>query len=350
MVTAILVVIFVGYSSTRFLASAANGLLTTDALVQLIILKATIALEVLLTVALYLAVVFSIAKLESDYEFTAMRSCGVSTARVVGIVFAISLALGFVVLLLSVFVRPWAYTKMHWVEAKAEAELDILKMDPGNFLVTQSNNRVVFVENSDPVTQSMEGIFMRSVHGDMVRVTLAAKGYRTEEAAGANQQLHLIDAHIYEFDRRGTSTLLSMFGRVTLHVEGSGPPSLTYGHNDAPTKDLLRSHDLEDIAELQWRLSNPITTVLLAILGVLLGQGNPRQSRHVKTLGALLIFAVYYNLIEVARRWVRSGMIDPVPGIWWVPAMLGMVIVLLAIQPRLWIWGRTSSHSLGTTS
>ena len=341
-VTGILVTIFVGYSSARYLADAANGLLSPDALIWLILLKATIALEVLLPVSLYLSVVFSLAKLESDYELTALRACGVGTARVMSIVAAISVVLGIAVLLLSVFVRPWAYTNMHWIEAQAESELDILTVDPGNFLVTQANNRVVFVERIDPATNGMEGIFIRSVRDDLVRVTFAARGYQTEDESGANKQLHLIDAHIYEFKPDGAQTLLSMFGRLTLHLAGADPPSVAYSHTDASTKDLALSSDPEDIAELQWRLSNPISTVLLAILGVLLSHGNPRQSRHVKTLGALLVFALYFNVMGAARRWVQSGAVEPIPGIWWVPALLGIVILVLAIAPKLRVWRRTA--------
>ena len=349
-VTATLVTIFVGYSSARYLASAANGLLTTDVLIRLILLKATIALEVLLPVALYLSVVFSLARLESDYELTAMRACGIGTVRVMSIVLAIALVLGIVVLLLSVFVRPWAYTKMHWIEAHAEAEIDIFQVDPGNFLVTQSNNRVVFVENIDPITRRMEGIFLRSEQEDMVRVTFASRGYQMRNEANANQQLHLIDAHMYEFDRRGTQTLMSIYGRLTLHVARSDPPSVTYSHNDASTMELAQSYDPKDISELQWRFSNPISVVLLAILGVLLSHSNPRQSRHVKTLGALLVFAVYFNVMGVARRWVQSGAVEPIPGIWWVPALLGIVILLLILPHRFWVWRRTVQNSLVTSS
>ena len=349
-VTATLVTIFVGYSSARYLASAANGLLTTDILIRLILLKATIALEVLLPVALYLSVVFSLARLESNYELTAMRACGIGTVRVMSIVLAIALVLGIVVLLLSVFVRPWAYTKMHWIEAHAEADLDILQVDPGNFLVTQSNNRVVFVENIDPITRRMEGIFLRSEQDDMVRVTFASRGYQMRNEANANQQLHLIDAHMYEFDRRGTQTLMSIYGRLTLHVAGSDPPSVTYSHNDASTMELAQSYDPKDISELQWRFSNPISTVLLAILGVLLSHSNPRQSRHVKTLGALLVFAVYFNVMGAARRWVQSGAVEPIPGIWWVPALLGIVILVLILPHRFWAWRRTVQNSLVTSS
>ncbi len=344
-IAAILVAIFVGYSSARYLANAANGLLTTDALIQLILLKATIALEVLLPVSLYLSIVFSLAKFESEYELTAMRACGIGATKIMSIVLTIAVALGIVVMFLSVFIRPWAYTKMHWIEATAESELNILQIDPGNFLVTQSNNRVLFVENTDPDTHRMEGIFLRSLRGDMVRVTYAPQGYQTEDDQGLNQQLHLIDAHMYEFNRNGAETLKSILGRLTLHLAGPAPPAISYSHNDASTKYLLQSNELRDISELQWRFSNPISTILLAILGVLISQGNPRQSRHVKTLGALLIFAVYFNVMGAARRWVQSGIVDPWPGIWWVPALLGIAILLSILPLKVHSWRTTSKTS-----
>ena len=41
----------------------------------------------------------------------------------------------------------------------------------------------------------------------------------------------------------------------------------------------MQSDNPEDIAELQWRLSTPLSTLLLALLGVLLSRTTPRQGK-----------------------------------------------------------------------
>jgi hypothetical protein len=43
-------------------------------------------------------------------------------------------------------------------------------------------------------------------------------------------------------------------------------------------------------------------------------------------LAAIVIYAVYFNLLDVSRTWVESG---TSPGIWWVPALLGLLVFVL---------------------
>jgi lipopolysaccharide export system permease protein len=99
----------------------------------------------------------------------------------------------------------------------------------------------------------------------------------------------------------------------------------------ASTAYLASSSSTPDIAEFQWRLSTAWSTLLLGMLGVPLSRSPPRQQRYTKIGIAILIFSGYYFLYESARTWVQNGAISPFPGIWWVPALLGAL--LLAVLP-----------------
>jgi lipopolysaccharide export system permease protein len=81
---------------------------------------------------------------------------------------------------------------------------------------------------------------------------------------------------------------------------------------------------------MQWRLSTPLSTLLLALLGVPLSQSNPRKGKFANLGLAIVIFAFYYQLFVIAKTWVEKGKVPPLPGIWWVPALLaGLTVVLL---------------------
>ena len=43
---------------------------------------------------------------------------------------------------------------------------------------------------------------------------------------------------------------------------------------------------------------------------------------------------VYYNLSAMAKKWVAQGVLDTIPGIWWVQALLGGLLLLLLWQPN----------------
>ena len=81
-ITAVLIVIFVGYSSGRYLSYAVDGLLQIETLAAFILIKMVIALEVLLPIALYLSIVLGLGRLESRSEIIALRASGIGNLRV----------------------------------------------------------------------------------------------------------------------------------------------------------------------------------------------------------------------------------------------------------------------------
>ena len=90
---------------------------------------------------------------------------------------------------------------------------------------------------------------------------------------------------------------------------------------------------MELIAELQWRLGVPISTIILAILAVPLSRSQPRAGRYGRLAIGLLVFIIYLNMMSAAKAWVEQGTISPALGIWWVHgAMLTFAMMLLAVQ------------------
>jgi len=116
-----------------------------------------------------------------------------------------------------------------------------------------------------------------------------------------------------------------------------------YRRKAASTGHLASSESLEDIAEFQWRLSTPLSAVLLGLLGVLLSHTTPRQGKYAKVLLAVVVFAVYYNISVVAKNWVEKGAVAPIPGIWWVQVLLVFVIIVLAWRQDLFFFRRVKS-------
>jgi lipopolysaccharide export system permease protein len=102
-----------------------------------------------------------------------------------------------------------------------------------------------------------------------------------------------------------------------------------YRRKAADTFELMGSSRLEDIAELQWRLSTPLSTVLLALVGVPLSKSNPRRGKYAKLGVAIIIFAIYYQLFVIAKTWVEKAVVTPWLGIWWVPVLLALMAVWL---------------------
>src|ERR1700759_5540098 len=112
-VLTVLCVLFMSFGAAGFLSDAVNGLLPTSMIVQVIGLRTLIALEMLIPIALYLSVVMALGRLYVDSEITALLALGVTPARIMGVVVALSLCLAVIVAGLSLVGRPWAYSSSH---------------------------------------------------------------------------------------------------------------------------------------------------------------------------------------------------------------------------------------------
>ena len=111
--------------------------------------------------------------------------------------------------------------------------------------------------------------------------------------------------------------------------------SQKYRVKAASTGTLARSDDSEEIAEFQWRLSTPVATILLALIGVPLSRSSPRHGKYAKITTAVVIFAIYYNLSALTKKWVERGILDTIPGIWWIQLLLAGLLLVLLWQPAM---------------
>ena len=341
----VLIVIFVGYSSGRYLSYAVDGLLQIETLAAFILIKMVIALEVLLPIALYLSIVLGLGRLESRSEIIALRASGIGNLRVMRVVVGISVLLALAVACFSMLGRPIAYEKSYWIKAKADAELELDKLESGIFYDSEERERTIFVENVDKKDSRLNRVFIRGERGGVIHIISAQTGVQKFDLTSGRRSLILSDVHVYALGPRGAPDKgLGRFKQMTLHLSDAEPISLEYKRKAAPTAQLARSDLPLDIAEYQWRLSTPVSTVLLGILAVILSRAAPRSSRYTKTIGALLIYAVYYNLTAMAKTWVETDVVGKFPGIWWVQFALVLLIAVLLFIPR-WSFRRAALHA-----
>ncbi|PKM13451.1 MAG: LPS export ABC transporter permease LptF [Gammaproteobacteria bacterium HGW-Gammaproteobacteria-3] len=336
---AMLIVIFATYSSSRFLADAVEGLLETRTVLILTGLKALIALEVLIPVSLYLSVMAALGRLYNDSEITAMQASGRGPAWLVKTVATLALLLALPTALLSIQVRPWAYALSYSIEKQAEAKSDLSRLLAGHFYHSQDSTRTIFVEKLSEDGLLMDKVFVRMEMAGSHWAIAADHGTRTVNDATSQQILTLFDVHAYHLLPLDKPSMIGRFNRVTLNITPPNVKPVEYKSKSASMGELLVSDNLADKAELQWRLSTPVSTIIMALLAVPLSHVRPRQGKYAKLLAAILIYAVYYNLIGMAKTWVGHGSLPVIPGIWWVPALLVLLLfALLAPAPeKFWV-------------
>ncbi len=331
----VLIFIFGCYTATRYLADAVSGQLPGTTVIFFILLKIAIALEVLLPTTLYLSVVIALGRMYKDSEMTALSACGVSKARVLRPVFLVSLMIAVIVSCLSLYIRPWAYSQFFLLRAKAEANFDLTRMKGGTFYEIEDGARVIFAERVDQQKDKAKRVFIRTEREDNLQVIFADKASQHLEPTTGKQIIVFTDGYLYEFTRRGEKGRIIQFEQSAMPVEPNGKIMPKYRIKAASTGSLTFSDDSEEIAELQWRLSTPLATILLALIAVPLSRSSPRRGKYAKVMTAVVIFALYYNLSAIIKKWVERGVLDTLPGIWWVQLLLAGLLLLLLWQPPL---------------
>jgi lipopolysaccharide export system permease protein len=331
----VLILIFSGFSAVKFLNDAVNGLLSGETVLALVGLKVLIALEVLIPITLYLSIVLALGRLHSDSEITAMESCGVDQKTIITAVLVPSIILALAVSALSLYARPWAYEKSYFLQTIGQNEFDIGKVESGRFY-EMGKDLVFFAEELDPKRSEARNVWVWEFGQERRRIT-SAKSARQITGPGEGQKAIVFrDGSHYMLNLQKKSDHLVKFES---NVYQLAPPRIKndqYRRKSASTDHLTKSTQPKDIAELQWRYSTGISTVLMALLAIPLSRVAPRRGKYGKVVAAIILFFVFYNLSLIAKTWVEKKVVGAIPGIWWVTALnAGLVMVLLPLQNPL---------------
>ena len=340
-VTMVLLLILLTNQFARVLGDVAKGRLPKNAAFDVIGLSAAQYLTIVVPIGLFLAIMLALGRLYRDSELPAMMACRVGPAGIYRPMLWLVVPLTLGVAWLSVEGAPRALTAIDRVGAEARREADLASIEPGKFTVLGPDKAVVYGESVTP-DGLMQNVFMqRRVADGAVEVVIAELGEMVESIDENTRMLVLHNGRRYE-GVPGTSQF-----RVVEFVEHGIPyrlPSLKTP-NPRPRAmaflDLIRSDELAHVAEWQWRVGIPLSTVILAFLAVPLSRSQPRSGRYGRIAIGLLVFIVYLNMMSAAKAWIEQAMITPTLGIWWVHGVmllftLGVVAIQNGWHKRVW--------------
>ncbi|MGR8919030.1 MAG: LPS export ABC transporter permease LptF [Gammaproteobacteria bacterium] len=329
-VAVVLTVIFLSYSLSRYLTDAASGLFEAAEVARLTFYKSIIALEVLLPLAFYFGVIVGFGRLSGSSELMALRACGLREARLKRPLFVAALLLAAVVAAFSFNVRPQAYAEIYAMKDAAEAAAELDRIRPRRFYLYENTERAVYVDDIADKGRELRGVFIRDRGERELEVISAVSGRLEAYVTADSHRLVLSDASIVRSVARGRD-FSGRFDTLTLNVRAENPVAYRYRTKAEPTTGLALSPAAADRAELQWRLSTPLSTILLALTALSMSAPQPREGRFARLPLAVGIYAVYYNLLGVGRSWVEQ---QAMSSLWWVPGLLAAGLALNLLRRR----------------
>ena len=331
-VTLVLFLIFLSSWFVRLLGQVTSGGLRAELLIWLLSLKSVDAMVMLLPLAFYLAVLLTLGRLYKDSEMTAMLACGVSPLKVFAVVFWTGAGFSLLVAAISLYFAPAAQAQRFQIQAQLEAESGLEAVAAGQFRELAEGQVVFYAERLSDDGRTMENVFIQGRRDGVLNLVSAAEAFRVDDGNGGAQYLVLKNGYRYEGEPGDANFQVTRFVEHGVRIEEDETVLTVDARAARPSWLLWQSPSLKDQAELQWRLSMPLTTVLLGALAVFLSRTNPRQGRYARFFVGVLAYVVYSNLLSVARAWLEKGAVPAYVGMWWLHGALALLVAALVLR------------------
>jgi len=309
----------------RLLGQAASGSLASEAVAAFLGFSALNYLPVLLSLTLFIAVLLTLTRSYRDSEMVVWFCSGLSLTAFIRPVMAFAAPVALVVAVLSLLLSPWALQKQNEYRSQIESRDDVAAIAPGVFKESKHADRVFFVESFAGEQNTVSNIFMQSTENQKQGVMFAQHGYQSV-AANGDRYLVLLNGRRYEGLPGSPEYKIVEFERYAVRIEPYEAQLAAPTAKSLSLVNLVRDKTPANIAELQWRLSLPLSAVLLALLAIPLSFVNPRAGRSMNLILALVAYLIYNNCLSIAQAWVAQGKLHPALGLWLVH---GALVVLL---------------------
>jgi lipopolysaccharide export system permease protein len=322
----------------RLLARAAGGTIAPEGLLALLGFASLFYLNILLSVTLFLTVLLTLSRWYRDSEMIVWFTCGQSLTSCLKPILLFAAPFFVAILVLSLFLSPWAEKRRLEYERQLESRDEIALITPGLFREFRRANLVVFVESINSFDGTIRNIFLHSVD-EGKDVTTVARSGSLQDAKNGDRFIVLEDGRRYE-GNAGTADFRTVeFGRLGRRIEPAELRALPTSTKAIPTPALAQLDGRIERGELFWRLSVPISALVLTLLAVPLAFVNPRMGRSFNLIAAALVYMIYSNGLNIVQSLIVQGKL----GFWTglvLPHALAIGVALVLFGHRLSFFDR----------
>jgi lipopolysaccharide export system permease protein len=312
----------------RLLKDAAGGYIAPEAVASLLGFAALNFMPILLSLTLFVSILLSLSRAYRDSEMVVWFSCGQPLTAWMRPVLRFALPIVFAIALLSGFLSPWANFNTADYKQKLSARSELSQVSPGSFREAKKGQRVFFVEALADDASRVGNVFVASIQEGKLGVVMSDSGYQ-ETASNGDRFVVLEHGRRYEVEPGTPEFKVMEFERYRVRTEDGEAKPAERSPNRLPITELVFEDSNQARGELLWRIGMPVSALILALLAIPLSYVNPRAGRSANMLIAILIYAIYSNLISVSQAWVAQGKLSFWIGVWAVHALMLLPLILL---------------------
>ncbi|MBI2276870.1 MAG: LPS export ABC transporter permease LptF [Dechloromonas sp.] len=312
----------------RLLKDAAGGHIAPEAVASLLGFAALNFMPILLSLTLFVSILLSLSRAYRDSEMVVWFSCGQPLTAWMRPVLRFALPVVIAIAVLSGFLSPWANFNTAEYKQKLSARSELSQVSPGSFREAKRGQRVFFVEAMADDASQVGNVFVATIQEGKLGVVMSDAGHQ-ETSANGDRFVVLEKGRRYEVEPGTPEFKVMEFERYRVRTEDGVAKPAERSPNRLPITELVFEDSNQARGELLWRIGMPVSALILALLAIPLSYVNPRAGRSVNMLIAILIYAIYSNLISVSQAWVAQGKLSFWIGVWVVHAMMLLPLLLL---------------------
>lgn len=338
-VLVVLLVIMIGNVLARSLSQVSDGVIQADMLLVLVGVKSINLLVTLIPLGLYLGIMLAHGRFYRDNEIAVMHACGVGWIDLMRPTAVVGLLGVMAITALTLFASPWAARYEQSLKQIMREQSALSLVTPGKFIESSDGQTVFFARESNPQRTQFNDVFMyrQNERSEPTVDSARIASYQKDPGTG-DEFLVFTDGQTSVGSPGQAGYIITDFKRqgVLRPKEEPGEPRLI--RKGKSLSQLLGTDNLEDKAELQWRISIPLAALLLALLAVPLSYTSPREGRFGKVAIAILIYIPYANLLVLMRKWIAAGTVPAWVGLW--PIHLAVIVLIIVLLARRvgWQW------------
>ena len=309
---------------------AAKGIIPNDTIDTILVFNLLKHLPLLLSLTLFLTVLITLTRWYKDSEMVIWFSSGLGLSNLIKPILMFSLPIIILIATLSFYISPWAVHKAEEFKKGLKSRDELATITPGIFKESKSDNRIFYIEGFSELGNVVKNIFVQSIQNGKVGVIIANEGERIENKRGEDYII-MKEGRRYEGQSNSQEFSTTYFQEYGILIEKEAPKIISVGevYEAKSTLELLASNSSRYKAELYWRMSVPISALLLVFLAIPLSVINPRSGRSANIIMALLLFVIYNNLLGVSHSIVSIGNTKIWYGLWPVHAAFATITIYL---------------------
>ena len=331
-VLTVLLLILLGGVFVKLLGKVADGSIEASLLFPLLFWGSLNSITTLLAVSLFLGLLLTLGRLYKDSEIYALRASGVGDGQLLRPFILLGISVAVVLVLLAFWLGPQSERSINHLRNEAAAKLDLGGITPGRFMTLPGQDAVVFAESLDSKTRKLNNIYVFYETENELRVISARSADQVEGKEEGERYLELEDGQMFmglPGDDQFTHVSYKKNGVLLADVGSAEAAAET---EMLSLKKLWESDEPAHEAELHWRLSFPVSALVLTLLALPMSYATPRQGRFGKLALAILIYIVYVNLLGLGKTWLENGEIPGWFGLWWVHLIFFAIAVHLLLR------------------